>query len=162
MLTALLAVLLLPFQVDPAIARPADAAGPAALHVSSYGSMRAARLGADGSVDAGDAVLVLLDGETGAPLVPKDLRYGEGLQAAAEFTAPIAGIKAEAKLIAMPAERGGDERVKAVLRLVVVNKAKEGGSTAKVSLAASLRAGGGDPAGRPWPSVPFDAAATWA
>jgi hypothetical protein len=161
MLTALLA-LLLPCQVLPEIARPDGAKGPAALHVSSYGSMRAARLGADGSIDAGDAVLVLVDGETGAPLVPKDLRLAEGLQASAEFKSTLGPLKAEAHLIAMPAERGGDERVKAVLRVVVINKAKEGGSTAKVSLAASLRAGGGEAADRPFPSVPFDAAATWA
>jgi hypothetical protein len=139
MLTALLAALVLPLQEIPEVARPADAKGPEALHVSSYGSMRAARLGADGSMDAGDAVLVLLDGETGEPLVPEELKYDIGLQASAGFHSRLAGIKVEARLIAMPAERGGDERVKAVLRIIVTNKPKAGVENAKVRLASTIR-----------------------
>jgi hypothetical protein len=155
----LLAALALPLADDPALARPASAPLPAALHLSSFGSMRAARVGADGRVDSGAGVLQLLDGATGAPLPTADLHCGNRPDLWAEFTAPLGGSSIEVKLLAVPVDRGGDSRVRAVLRIAAFDRGTE---PVSIHLAASLTAGGGDPAARPFPSLPFEAGAVWA
>ena len=154
----LLAALALPLFQDPALARPADAKPPAALHLSSFGSMRAARVGSDGRVDSGAGVLQLLDGATGQPLPAGSLHCGENPDLWAGFATPLGGAEIEVKLLAVPVERGGDERVRTVLRIAAFDRGTE---PVSIRLIASLRPGGGDPLARPFPSLPF-ADATWA
>ena len=144
---------------DPAIARPADAPLPSAYHLSSYSSMRAARLGADGSLDSGAGVLVLLDGASGEPLAANQLRFGPMPDLWAAWRGPLGEARVEVKAAALAVSRAGDERVRAVLRLTITSKLD---TPQTISLAASLRAGGGDPLQRPFPSLPFDPASAWA
>ncbi len=144
---------------DPALARPADAPLPSAYHLSSYSSMRAVRLGADGSLDSGAGVLVLLDGASGEPLVANRLKFGRMPDLWAGWRSPLGEARMEVKAAAVAVSRAGDERVRGVLRLSIVSLDDE---PQTLSLAASLRPGGGDPLARPFPGLPFDPASTWA
>ncbi len=154
----LLAALALPLFQDPALARPADAPPPAALHLSSFGSMRAAKVTAEGAVDSGAAVLVLRNGATGEKLAAGNLKCGRNPDLWASFTTPVGGAEVEVKMLAVPVSRGGDERVRAVLRIAAFDRGTE---PVSLELVASLSPGGGDPLARPWPSLPFEAGTTF-
>lgn len=143
---------------DPALALPPDAPRPAAYHLGSFGSWRAARLGLDGSLDSGAAVLRLLDGAGGAPLSVQDLRFGDRPHLVAGWQARLGDVDVRGQVAAVPLSRQGDERVKAVLRLTLSSAATEARA---VRLAARLSPGGGDPLQRPHPSLPFVPGGAW-
>jgi hypothetical protein len=155
----LCSLLCTPLQDDPELARPADAPRPSALHLSSFASMRAARLGADGSLDSGLGVLTLLDGTTGEPLSAADLRYGPMPDLWARYNTQVNGADVQVRVLASGVSRGGDERVKASLRAAISNKTDE---PLTVKLAATLQPGGGDAAQRPLPSVTWEAGSAFA
>jgi len=144
---------------DPALVRPADAPLPVAYHLGSFASYRAARLGRDGSLNSGSAVLRLADGASGQPLPANQLQFGDMPDLIAAWRAPLGDARVDVKACALPLSRQGDERVKACVRLTITSRAD---GPQELKLAASLSPGGGDPLARPFPSLPFAAGGVWA
>ncbi|HTE06972.1 MAG TPA: hypothetical protein VK824_12330, partial [Planctomycetota bacterium] len=168
LLLSLLAALAFPAAAQtadtPQPARVADPTllgrpSPPALHLAAFSSMRSARLGADGALDTGAAVIQLLDGATGQPLRPAALTYGEGPELWCDWEHAFGDVGMAVRMLAMGARRNGDERTKALVHLVITNRTD---TAHTVSFAAQVLPGGGDPARRPLPSLPFRPGAVFA
>lgn len=132
--------------------RAASAPAPAGMHLSSYASRVCARVDREGALDSGAGVLQLIDPDSGRPIPIRDLAFGEGpmLWAAGELDLP--GVEAQVRYLAAPADDHGDTRVRALMRVELLN---HGQDLVLVKLGARLSAGGGDPLQRPVDALDF-------
>ncbi len=142
---------------DPALGPPRPLLG--ALHLSSYGTLRAARLTSDGRLDTGAVVLQFVDAESGAPLPMSGLDYGASAWLWAGGTLQVGALPVEYKALASAVERSGDVRARAIVRLAFANA---GAEPLVVPLAARLWAGGASGEVRPEPALPFVAGTSFA
>ncbi|HZL98769.1 MAG TPA: hypothetical protein VFD43_00830 [Planctomycetota bacterium] len=125
---------------------------PEGFHLSSYASRLCARVDRRGALDSGAGVLQLVDAESGEPLPVHELAFGKGpmLWAGGRLELPL--VEANVRMLAVPLGHLGDERVRTVLRVELLNHAQD---LAQVRIAARLSPGGGDRLTRPADALDF-------
>jgi hypothetical protein len=128
------------------------------LHLGSFSSMLAGRIGADGALDSGAGVLRLLD-EAGRPLELRSLAYAKGPSLWVRFKTTLGEVELTGRALGISRSGGGDARIACMLQLTLSNSTPQ---EQQVGFSASLSAGGGDPLARPLPALPFTAGTRFA
>jgi len=162
---ALLALLALIVPPAPLAAADDDTAQDAphrylpSLHLSSFATLLAGRLDADGTLDSGAGVLRLRDGE-GKPLMLRGLAYGKQSNLWGRFSVEMDGVDVQGRALGASRTRDGDTRLVCMVRLTLSNTSRQ---QQTVALQGLLSAGGGaDPLARPRPSLPFESGVAFA
>ncbi len=131
---------------------PAESTVRRSLPLSTFDSTLSGKLGGDGSVDSGAAVLRFFHGDTGEPLDRQRLRYGSGPELWATYYDVVGEASVNLRALAMPRRLKHEERVEVAVQVAFENPFRQ---SRRSHLRVEVSAGGGDPLQRPLPSLPY-------
>ena len=153
----LIPCLLFAAQVGPQTPAPVEL--PRVWHVGSYASELGARWSSDGTLDTGAALLQLVDGRSGAPVVAHRADFGPGPSLGVRWRARLGELQLSGFVLGGDVARRGDRRL-VTAQQVAVHNPTDGARS--VQLEVHVRPGSHEAGERPLPTQAFAPGQSWA